>query len=282
MAFNMRNFFFILASLSSSGILFSQKLAPLPYTDSAWTKPYKPFRLAGNLYYVGTYDLACYLVATPKGHVLINSGLAKSVAMIRKNVEALGFAFTDIKILLTTQAHYDHVAGLAEIKKVIGAKMMVHEADAQVLGDGGSSDFSFGGNGSTFTPVKADRLLHNGDTVQIGDTKLVVLHHPGHTKGATSFLLDVKDDLRSWRVLIANMPTILSQTRIFGMPAYPNVGKDYKYTLEALKKIKFDLWAASHASQFGLHEKRNEGDAYRPEAFSDWPGFEASVNSLTE
>src|SRR5690349_9052320 len=92
--------------------LAGQNLAPIPYADSAWTKPYEPFRIAGNLYYVGTYDLACYLIATPQGNVLINSGLAGSVPMIRKNVEALGFKFTDIKILLTTQAHYDHVAGL--------------------------------------------------------------------------------------------------------------------------------------------------------------------------
>src|SRR6188768_462211 len=92
----------------------AQNTSTLPYYDSTWSKPYEPFRVAGNLYYVGTYDLACYLIATPKGHVLINSGLSESVPLIRKNVEALGFKFGDIKILLTTQAHYDHVAGLAE------------------------------------------------------------------------------------------------------------------------------------------------------------------------
>jgi metallo-beta-lactamase class B len=266
--------------LSHSFVSLGQKLAPIPYMDSAWSRPYEPFRIAGDLYYVGTYDLACYLIVTPQGNVLINSGLASSVPMIRKSVEALGFKFTDIKILLTTQAHYDHVAGLAEIKKITGAKMMVHEGDAQVLADGGSSDFSFGGNGSTFAPVKADRLLHNNDTVQIGETKLVVLHHPGHTKGATSFLLDIKDEKRSWKVLIVNMPTILSQTRIYGMPAYPKVGEDYKYTLESLKKLQFDLWVSSHASQFDLHTKRKEGDPYNPEAFADRVGYEASVNDL--
>jgi metallo-beta-lactamase class B len=140
--------------------------------------------------------------------------------------------------------------------------MMVNEADAQVLADGGSSDFIFGGKGSMFAPVKADRLLHDGDTVQLGGTKLLVLHHPGHTKGSTSFMLDAKDEKRSWKVLIVNIPSILSETRISGMPAYPNVGKDYDYTLKSLKKLQFDLWVASHASQFGLHDKRKEGDAY--------------------
>ncbi len=266
--------------LSFTFVAFAQNPSTLPYYDSSWSKPYDPFRIAGNLYYVGTYDLACYLITTQKGHVLINSGLAESVPLIRKNVEALGFKFSDIKILLTTQAHYDHVAGLAEIKKMTGAKMMVNEGDAQVLADGGNSDFIFGGKGLTFAPVKADRLLHDGDSIQIGEMKLLVLHHPGHTKGSTSFLIDVKDEKRSWKVLVVNMPSILSQTRISGMPAYPNVGKDYQYTLESLKKLQFDLWVSSHASQFGLHDKHKPGDPYRPEVFGDRTAYEASVNGL--
>lgn len=266
--------------LSSAFVAQAQNSASLPYYDPTWSKPYEPFRIAGNVYYVGTHDLACYLIATPQGHILINSGLAESAAMIRKSVETLGFKFSDINILLTTQAHYDHVAGLAQIQQETGAKMMVNDADAQVLADGGSSDFIFGGKGSTFAPVKADRLLHDGDTVQLGGTKLLVLHHPGHTKGSTSFMLDVKDEKRSWKVLIVNIPSILSQTRISGMPAYPNVGKDYDYTLKSLRKLQFDLWVASHASQFGLHDKRKEGDAYRPEIFNDRPAFEASINSV--
>src|SRR6478736_8492581 len=151
----------------------AQNTSTLPYYDSTLSKPYEPFRIAGNLYYVGTHDLACYLIATPTGHVLINSGLAESPPMIRKSVEVLGFKFTDIKVLLTTQAHFDHVAGLAEIKKQTGAKMMVQEGDAQVLADGGASDFALKGKDIMFEPIKADRLLHDGDTVQIGGTKLL-------------------------------------------------------------------------------------------------------------
>src|SRR6478735_1492278 len=260
--------------LSVTFVSQAQKKSPPPYYDSTWSKPYEPFRVAGNLYYVGTYDLACYLIATPKGHILINSGLAESPPMIRKSVEALGFKFTDIKILLTTQAHFDHVAGLAEIKKATGAKMMVQEGDAQVLADGGASDFALKGKDILFEPIKADRILHDGDTIQIGDTKLKVLHHPGHTKGATSFLVDVKDEKRSWKVLIVNMPSILSETKLSGMPGYPNVGKDYAYTFESLKKLQFDLWVSSHASQFKMHSKRKPGDPYRPEAFEDRAGYE--------
>jgi len=267
-------------SLSFPFVAVAQKLIPLPSVQPSWSKPYEPFRIAGNLYYVGTYDLACYLIVTPKGNILINTGLAESVPMIRTSVEKLGFKFTDIKILLNTQAHYDHVAGMAEIKKLTGAKMMINENDAQVLEDGGNSDFIFGGKGSTFTPVKADRLLHDRDTVKLGDTKLVALNHPGHTKGSTSFLLNVKDEKRTWSVLIVNMPTILDDTKLLGMPSYPNVGKDYEYTLGAMKKIQFDLWVASHASQFSLHNKRKPGDGYHPEIFNDRTAYDTMVNDL--
>ncbi|HEV8515875.1 MAG TPA: subclass B3 metallo-beta-lactamase [Cyclobacteriaceae bacterium] len=275
--------------LLSLSLLVTSALASLaqghsyPYYDSSWSKPYEPFRIAGNLYYVGSYDLGCYLITTPNGHVLINSGLKESVSLIRKNVEALGFKFTDIKILLNTQAHYDHVAGLAEIKKITGAKMMVHEGDSKVLADGGHSDFIFGNmDGASFAPVTVDRILHDRDTIQIGGTQLLILHHPGHTKGSTSFLVDVKDEKRSWKVLIVNIPSILSETKLAGMPSYPNVGKDYQYTFEALKKLQFDLWVASHAGQFKMHNKRKPGDPYHPEVFIDRKGYDELVNRLEQ
>jgi metallo-beta-lactamase class B len=268
----------ILLSLAVS-VACGQTISSPPLSDSAWVKPYEPFRVAGNLYYVGTYDLACYLITTTRGNILINTGLAESVPMIRRSIETLGFNFNDIAILLTTQAHFDHVAGMAEIKKSTGARMMVHEGDAQVLADGGKSDFLFGGS-STFAPVKPDRMLHDRDTITLGETTVTVFHHPGHTKGASSFRVDVTDEKRSWRVLIVNIPSILPQTRLSGMPAYPKVGKDYAYTLASLKELQFDLWVASHASQFRMHEKRKPGDAYRPEAFSDRPGYEASINTI--
>jgi metallo-beta-lactamase class B len=267
--------------LSLTGFISSaQKLVPPPTIQKDWSRDYEPFRICGNLYYVGTYDLACYLVTTPKGHILINTGLAESVPMISSHVEALGFKFTDIKILLATHAHFDHVGGMAEIKKITGAKMMIHEKDAPVLADGGNSDYVFGGRGSTFQPVTVDRLLHHNDTVKLGGMEIVVLHHPGHTKGACSFLFTINDEHRSYRVLIANMPSILDETKLSGMATYPDVGKDYAYTLSAMKDLKFDIWISSHASQFGLHQKRKPGDSYHPEAFIDQQGYDAAVGNL--
>jgi metallo-beta-lactamase class B len=272
----LRTTLFILLALISSFAATAQK--------KEWSQPYEPFRIAGNLYYVGTYDLACYLVATPKGHILINAALDSTVPMIQAHVEQLGFKFSDIKILLSSQAHFDHVGGMARIQKLTGAQVMIDEQDAQVMADGGNSDFLYGGKGvgSLFQPVHVDRKLHDGDVITLGNTTLNFLHHPGHTKGSSSYLLDVKDDKRTYRVLIANMPTVLDETDLKGMPTYPAVGKDYAYTLNSLKKLKFDLWVCAHASQFNLHENRKPGDSYKPQLFMDRKAYDKELADLRE
>jgi metallo-beta-lactamase class B len=260
--------------------VIAQKIIPPPFTTKEWQMENQPFRIVGNLYYVGTYDLACYLITTPKGNILINTGLAESVGHIKSNVESLGFKFSDIKILLATHAHFDHVAGMADIKEMTGAQMMIHEKDAEGLADGGNSDFVFGGKGSMFKPVKADRLLHDNDTVSLGGMQIIVLSHPGHTKGSNSFLFNVRDDKSSYRVLIANMPTMQDQTNLAGMPGYPEIAKDYAFTIDALKKLNFDIWLSSHASQFKLHQKHKPGDPYNPSVFFDRAGYDETVANL--
>ena len=245
-----------------------------------WSKRYEPFRIAGNLYYVGTYDLACYLITTSKGNILINTGLASSASVIQENIVALGFQVSDIKILLTTQAHYDHVGAMAAIKNTARGVMMVNEKDADVLNNGGISDYALGGNGRTFQPVRPDRLLKDREVIELGDMKVVMLHHPGHTKGSSSFIFDVKDKKRTYKVLIANMPTIITDKKLSAVPGYPNIAEDYAYTLDAMKKLTFDIWLSSHASEFGLHSKREPDDAYNPAAFIDREGYDAELNAL--
>ena len=260
----------------------AQKVMQPAITNPDWLKPFPPFQIVGNLYYVGTYDLACYFITTPKGNILINTGLADSAPVIKANIEALGFKFSDIKILLTTQAHFDHMGAMATIKKQTGAKMMVDYGDAGVVTDGGRSDYSVGGNISTYAPVHIDRILHNGDSIKLGGMQLVMLHHPGHTKGSCSFLFDVKDQTRSYRVLIANMPTIVTDKKFSDIPTYPNIAKDYAYTLDAMKKLSFDIWLASHASQFDLQRKHPPGSGYNPDAFIDRKGYDAEMNDLQD
>lgn len=245
-----------------------------------WSKEYPPFRIAGNLYYVGTYDLACYFITTQSGNILINTSLASSASQIKNNIEKLGFKFSDIKILLTTQAHYDHLGAMADIKEQTGARFIVDAADADVAEKGGSTDYEMGKYGITFKPVHADMLLYDRDTISLGKMQLVLLHHPGHTKGSCSYLFTVRDEKHSYRILIANLPTIVTDRPFADITAYPTIAQDYAYTLNAMKQIHFDLWLASHASQFDLHKKHKPGDAYNPMAFADQKGYNEALNDL--
>jgi len=277
-----RNLFhnIVLAAVLSISITVNAQKINEPKTTAEWTATYQPFRIVGNLYYVGTYDLSCYLITTTKGNILINTGLAASESQIKSNIETLGFKFSGTKILLTTQAHYDHMGAMAAIKQNTGAQMMVDEKDADVLASGGNSDYELGHYGTSFKPVKSDRLLHDEDTIRLGEMQLIILHHPGHTKGSCSFLFTVKDDQRSYDVLIANMPTIVTDKKFTEITAYPGIAGDYAYTFMAMKNIKFDLWLASHASQFKLHGKHKPGDAYNPAAFIDQVGYDTALNDL--
>lgn len=251
-----------------------------PKGNVAWSQPYEAFRIVGNVYYVGTYDLACYLVTTSKGNILINTGLSASEDLIRKNIESLGFKMSDIKILTTTQAHYDHVGAMASIKKLTNAKMYADFKDAAVLEDGGKSDYEMHTLGMTFEPVSVDRQLKDKDVIQLGDTRLTLIHHPGHTKGSCSFVFDTRDGDKTYRVLIANMPTIVTDRKLSEIPEYPEISTDVANTLASLKTQKFDIFLSSHASQFDLHKKRKPGDAYNPEVFMDRTGYDTKVNEL--
>lgn len=279
--FAKRMFLFI-TLLFSTLFIHAQQVSEPTGTNPDWSKPFPPFQIAGNLYYVGTYDLACYLIVTPQGNILINTGLAASASMIKANIETLGFKPADIKILLNTQAHYDHLGAMAAIKKMTGAKLMIDAGDAAVVADGGFSDYSMGGKVRMFAPVKVDKVLHDGDTIRLGGMKLAMLHHPGHTKGSCSFLFDVKDTMRSYRVLIANIPTIVTDSSFDHLSTYPHISKDYAHTLKSMKNLTFDIWVASHASQFDLEKKHPAGSGYNPAAFMDRKGYDAEINYCEE
>lgn len=273
--------FLLVCILGIGSLAMAQKITePSTKTHPDWSRPYPAFQIAGNLYYVGTYDLACYLIVTPQGNILINTGLASSTQSIGKSIESLGFKLADTKILLTTQAHYDHVGAMAAIKKKTGAKLMVDEGDAPCVADGGRSDYSLSGTEAVFAPVKVDRLLHNGDTISLGGMHLVMLHHPGHTKGSCSYLFQVQDTQRQYTVLIANLPTIITDKKFSDITAYPTIAGDYAYTLNAMKNLKFDIWLASHASQFYLHKKHKPGSPYNPSAFMDKQAYYNAIDDL--
>jgi metallo-beta-lactamase class B len=246
-----------------------------------WTDPFPPFRVVANVYWVGTYDLSSYLIVTPQGDILINTGLADSVPQIRSNIESLGFKVSDIKILMATHAHWDHVAGMAEMKRITGARLLATQADAVLLEDGGKSDFRWGGDpGAAFAPVKVDQKIKDGEKVRFGGMELTVHHHPGHTKGAASFSFSVQEGGRSYRVLIANPGAINAGVVLLHNPKYPNIVEDYARTFHAQKELTTDIFLASHAGQFRMHDKYKPGDPYDPNRFVDPQGYRASVERL--
>lgn len=272
--------YFLLAVVLFTASFSAQKVHEPENHPEEWSQPYEPFRIAGNLYYVGTYDLASYLVVTNKGNILINTGLADSLPVIKSNIKRLGFKYNDIKILLLNQAHYDHLGAMADIRKETGAKLYVDGADAEALKSGGKSDYEMGKYGVTFRPVNPDFILKDRQVITLGNTKLMMLHHPGHTKGSCSYFLETKDKNRNYKVLIANMPSIIIDHKFSDVSAYPGIAEDYAYTLREMKKLDFDLWVAAHAGQFGLHEKHNPKDPYNPKAFMDKKGYLDELDEL--
>jgi metallo-beta-lactamase class B len=249
--------------------------------DPNWTRPFPPFRMIGNIYWVGSYDLASYLITTPQGNILINTGVGDTAKQIKASVEQLGFKLADTKILTATHGHFDHVAGMADLKRMTGAKLIVPEQDKDLFESGGKTDFRFGDTPSfRFEPVAVDGVLKDSDTISLGGTVLTAHHHPGHTKGATSFTMNVQESGKTYRVVIANMGSINPGVTVSGMPRYPGIGEDYARTFKAQKDMQIDVWLASHASQFKLHEKYKPGDAYNPDRFVDPAGFKASVEQL--
>ncbi len=251
-----------------------------PYYNPDWSKPYPAFKIVGNLYYVGTYDLACYLFVTPKGNILINTGLSDSYPLIKNSIESLGFSLKDTKILLITQAHHDHTGVLAQIKKETGAKLFVNRPEENALKTGGKTDYEMGKYGETFEPVVADKLLKDQSTIKLGGTKLTLLSHPGHTKGSSSYLVKVKDGNKTYKVLIANLPTMVIDGKFSEVKSYPNIQQDYAYTIKAMKNLDFDLWVASHAGQFNLHKLRQANDPYNPTIFGDKKAYFEYLNDL--
>ena len=249
--------------------------------DPDWTRPFPPFRIVGNVYWVGSYDLATYLIATPQGHILINTGVGDTAKQIKASVEQLGFNFAETKILTATHGHWDHVAGMAELKRMTGARVVVSEPDKELFESGGRLDFRFGDTpGARFDPVKVDGTFKDNDTISLGGTVLTAHHHPGHTKGATSFTLNVQESGKTYRVVIANMGSINPGVTVSGMAKYPGIAADYARTFKAQKDMQIDVWLASHASQFKLHEKYKPGDSYNPDRFIDPAGFKAAVAQL--
>jgi len=254
--------------------------APSTPSPPEWTTPIAPFRIAGNLYYVGSQDLASYLIVTAKGNVLINSGTESSVPLIKSAIEQLGFKYADTKVLLISHAHQDHAAGSAQIVKDTGARYMVMDGDVPVVESGGKLDFIY--SDATYPPANVDRVLHDGETVRFGDAVLIAHKTPGHTRGCTTWTMKVKEGGRTLNVVIVGgwyvNPGYRLVERSTQPDSYPGIAKDYEHTFELLKSLPCDIFLGAHGSYFDMLKKLDQQkSAPGSEAWIDPQGYQAAL-----
>lgn len=271
-------FVFILASLTTGASAQSMPdiLKPL---IAKWNAPTEPFTIIGNIHYVGTNGLASYLITTPKGHILIDTGLPEANPQIKASIAKLGFKVADIKYLLNTHAHLDHTGGLADFKKTTGAKMIAGERDKPLL-EGGYYPGRKEEKALDFPPVKVDRTVKNGDTVTLGGTTITAHATPGHSPGCTSWSLNVMDG-KTKRSVIVFCSASVALNRLVGSNAtHPGIVDDYRKTFAWAKTAKFDVLLAPHPEMYGMQEKRAKIAAGAPNPFVDPAAFNTYLATM--
>lgn len=255
----------------------------LAQADPTWTEPFPAFKIADNVYYVGSRGLASYLITTPKGHILINSNLVSSVPQIRESVEKLGFHFSDVKILLISHAHWDHDAGSAEVKKLTGAQYMVMDADVPVVESGGKDDFQYGNNASMlYPPAEVDRILHDGDQVTLGGVVLTAHLTPGHTKGCTTWTLKVNDGGKTYNVVIVGSPNVNPGYKLVNNAKYPTIAADYEKMFRVLNQLPCDIFLGAHGAYYNMEEKFAKLKTGGANPFIDPEGYKSFVSEKEE
>ena len=281
---NFRSLFLICTLLAASLPLAAQK----PFETPAWTKPFPPFRIAGNLYYVGSEDLAAYLIVTPQGDILINSNLESSVPLIKHSIETLGFRITDVKILLISQGHFDHCAGSAALLKLTGAKYYVMDADVSVVESGGKTDFAYANRPDMhFPPTHVDRILHDLSTVTLGGATLTAHLTPGHNRGTTTWTVDETEvgpsgspgaeGHRTLHAVIIGGTTVNPGYKLVGNKTYPRIATDYQHAFDVLRSLPCDIFLGAHGGYFDLASKYPRFKAGDRNAFIDPAGYKAFV-----
>jgi metallo-beta-lactamase class B len=236
-----------------------------------WYEPFPAHKVLGNVYYVGSKDLATYLITTAEGHILINSGFERTVPLIQESVEALGFKMTDVKILLASHAHSDHVAGHALLQKITGAKVYVMRGDDPVIASGGKGQYLY--SSSHWDPCRVDRVLEDRDDVKLGDVTLVARSTPGHTRGCTTWTWRVAEGGKSHDVVVIGSPNVNPGFKLVDNKDYPEIAADFAKTFEVLNSLPCDVFLGAHGSYYGMIDryallKKGQADAFvNPEGY---------------
>jgi metallo-beta-lactamase class B len=234
----------------------------------AFNKPFPAYKVIGNIYFVGTDDLGSFLIVTPEGNILINSDFDDTVPQIRASVEKLGFKFTDIKILLGSHAHGDHMEGDARVKELTGAQVMVMEQDVPAI-----SRMTPGNK-----PHPIDRVLHDGDEVKLGGTTLVAHLTPGHTKGCTTWTMKALEAGKSYNVVILGSIGVNPGYMLAGNKDYPQVADDYVRGFQVLRSLPCDVFLGAHGRFYGMQEKYAKLGQGGLNPFIDPAGYKAHLD----
>jgi metallo-beta-lactamase class B len=238
-------------------------------------EPFPAHRVVGNVYYVGSKALATYLITTPEGHILINSSFEETVPLIRIAVESLGFKLQDVKILLASHAHSDHVAGHALMKELTGAKVYVMRGDENIIASGGEGQYLY--KTSRWKPCPVDRVLDDGEEVKLGGITLVARRTPGHTRGCTTWTWRVDDGGKSYDVLVIGSPNVNPGYRLANNTDYPEIADDFAKTFAILKSLPCDVFLGAHGDYYGMIAKHERlGGNTNP--FIDPEGYRAYVD----
>jgi metallo-beta-lactamase class B len=231
-------------------------------------------RVIGNVYYVGSTQFASYLITSPEGHILINSSFEETVPLIRASVEKLGFKFSDIKILLDSHAHADHVAGNALVKEFSGAKAFVMKGDEDIVTSGGIGDFHYD---SRWKPSKVDKVLHDGEKVTLGGNELVAHLTPGHTRGCTTWTMTAKENGKSYNVVIVGSPNVNPGYKLVDNAKYPEIAEDYARTFRVLNALKCDVFLGAHGAYYDMAAKYGRVAKGQENPFIDPAGYKAYI-----
>ena len=233
-----------------------------------WNKPFPAHKIVGNLYFVGSEQLGSFLITTPAGHILINSDYEETVPVIRAAVEQLGFKFTDIKILLGSHAHPDHMTGDALVKQLTGATVMAMEEDVPAL-----NNMRPGGK-----PHPIDKVLHDGDKVTLGDVTLTAHLTPGHTKGCTTWTFTTSENGRNYNVVVVGSLS-LNAANLGNNPAYPNIREDFVKSFKVMRSLQADVFVGSHNGFYQMTQKHARLQQGGANPYVDPAGYKALVDS---
>lgn len=254
--------------------------------NPTWTTPIAPFQIADNLYYVGSQDLASYLVVTPKGNILINANLVSSPPQIRASVEKMGFRWQDTKVLVNGQAHDDHMGGAAEVLRETHASNMVMDGDVSVVETGAKTDFLVPSpNVPGYPPSHVDRVLHDGDTVALGGVILTAHKTAGHTRGCTTWTMRSHlpgDPVGITRnIVIVGGTGFWSEYHFVSTPghavSYPGIVQDFQQTFTTLRDLPCDVFLGSHGQYFDMLIKLKRYPKDGPRVFIDPAGYKEYV-----